>query len=59
MIDSLEQLKQIKATVGNFYEEVKSNSITELIVWIDCKIEYSERLRKQAQDFLKQKMKKR
>ena len=35
-----EELKKLKALVGQFHEEIKSNSLTDLIVWIDCKLEY-------------------
>lgn len=33
------QLKQFRFMVGLFHEEVKSNSVTDLIVWLDCRLE--------------------
>lgn len=40
-----EQIKQFKILVGTFHEEMKSNSVTDLIIWLDCKLE------KQKQDY--------
>ena len=38
-MDKRDDLKRMKASIGRFYEEVKSNSITELVIWVDCKLE--------------------
>lgn len=32
------ELNMFKALVGKFQEDMKSNSILELVVWVDCKI---------------------
>ena len=32
-------LKKVKASAGQFHSEVKSNSLTDFISWLDCKIE--------------------
>ena len=40
------QLKDIKGLVGQFQEEVKSNSVTDLVTWLECKMEYQDNLEK-------------
>lgn len=35
-----EQIKEFKILIGMFHEEMKSNSVTDLVVWLDCKLEY-------------------
>ena len=35
-------LNKLKAIVGMFHEEMKSNSITDFIIWLDCKMEYNK-----------------
>jgi len=42
---SNEKLSDIKITVGMFHEEMKSNSVTDFIVWIDCKMELEDKRR--------------
>ena len=34
-----EEIKQMKILVGFFHEEMKSNSVTDLIIWLDCKLQ--------------------
>ena len=34
-----EQIKDFKILIGKFHEEVKSNSVTDLIIWLDCYLE--------------------
>jgi hypothetical protein len=41
------EIKEFKAMVGKFMEEMKSNSVTDLVVWLDCKTNYEEFLREQ------------
>ncbi len=42
-----EDTKTFKALIGQFYDEVKGNTITELMVWLDCKIEYTNKMNKE------------
>lgn len=35
-----ERLKDFKTMIGQFHEEMKSNNVTDLVVWLDCKIQY-------------------
>ena len=44
MNQNAQTLKNVKGTIGKFHEEIKSNSITDFIVWLDCKTEYLEHL---------------
>ena len=34
-----EKMKNIKILVGLFHEEMKSNSVTDLMVWLDSRLE--------------------
>lgn len=34
-----EEMKRIKILIGQFHEEMKSNNVTDFVVWIDCKLE--------------------
>ena len=34
-----EQIKEMKVLVGMFHEEMKSNSVTDLMMWLDCRLE--------------------
>ncbi len=46
-------LKELKATIGRFQQEVKSNSITDLVVWLECQTAYAEELdKKHKEDML-------
>ena len=36
-------LRDIKAMISNFMQETKSNVVTDLIVWLDCKTEKLKR----------------
>jgi hypothetical protein len=38
-----EQIKEFKILVGMFHEEMKSNSVTDLVVWLDCKLEHDKK----------------
>jgi len=38
-----EEIKNMKVFVGMFHEEMKSNSVTDFIVWLDCKLEYNRK----------------
>ena len=42
MINNKEEIARVKRVVGQFYNEVKSNSITDFIIWLDCKLEYEK-----------------
>ena len=37
-------MKDVKATVSQFQEETKSNSVLDFVVWLDCKREYAKRV---------------
>ncbi len=39
-MDNEKQLKELKALAGKFFEEVKSNNVTDLLIWIDTKLEH-------------------
>ena len=54
---NIEQLKHFKIMVGQFYEEVKSNSITELLSWLDCKYLYYQDLKERHTSLLKNQQK--
>ena len=41
------RINETKALVGKFFEEMKSNSVTEFLMWLDCKIQYSETMEKE------------
>lgn len=43
-------LKRMKSLVGEFYTEVKSNSISDFIIWLDCKMEYASYCGKDERD---------
>lgn len=48
----VEQIKNVKIAIGLFHEEMKSNSVTDFISWLDCKLELerqreSEMIRRQ------------
>lgn len=47
------ELRDYKATIGQFHEETKSNSVTDLINWIDCKLALREK-RKEDEMHLKE-----
>ena len=38
-----EEINKFKILIGQFHEEIKSNSITDLIIWLDCKLELQRR----------------
>lgn len=39
-----EQIRQFKILVGEFHTEMRSNSVTDLVIWLDCKLEYDKNL---------------
>lgn len=39
MMGKDEELRSVKRLVGLFNEEVKTNSVMDFIVWVDCKLE--------------------
>ena len=39
----IKELAQFKILIGMFHEEMKSNNITDLVVWLDCKSEYNKK----------------
>lgn len=45
-----EEIKKIKEIAGLFYTEVKSNSLSDFIIWYECKLledySYKTRLKK-------------
>lgn len=51
-----EQIKEVKILIGLFHEEMKSNSVTDLVVWLDCRLEYK---RKQETEMREMKLNKR
>ena len=40
-----EKLKEFKILVGLFHEQMHSNSVTDLISWLDCKIKLDREMR--------------
>ena len=40
-------LRELKSLAGQFFEEVKNDSVTGLIAWIDCKLELQSKRRKE------------
>ena len=38
-----EEIKNMKILVGMFHEEIKSNSISDFMIWLDCKLEYDRK----------------
>ncbi len=43
-------LKRFKAMIGMFHSEVKSNSVTDLIVWLDCAMELEQQQRNEHKE---------
>jgi len=48
-------LKEFKAMVGEFQHEIKSNSVIELVVWLDCRSEYENKMMKAMSERRKRK----
>ena len=40
-----ERMRDFKILVGQFHEQMHSNSVTDLLSWIDCKLELDGKLR--------------
>jgi uncharacterized protein YecT (DUF1311 family) len=38
-----EEIKNMKVLVGQFHEEMKSNSMSDFMIWLDCKLELTKK----------------
>ena len=52
-MNRIDDLKDLKRLVGLFYEEIKSNSVTDLIIWLDCKLEYQTKYENEMRNYKK------
>lgn len=39
-----ETIKEFRAMIGEFQHQVKSNSVTDLVVWLECRNEYDKKM---------------
>lgn len=47
-----DQIKDVKVMAGQFYEEVKSNNLTDFIIWLDCKYTLSNQREKEMRQHI-------